>query len=129
MVAASTRTEKGQNRPVTCWHGVVNGAGCRMVISSSGWLGWATGQLRQRLSARIGLMWSSASCLPVLRIIQQELAAGMLLVDVMSETGRVFACVLRPVIGTVSVQSYMDMSRSYIRATGARSRTPSKGQN
>jgi hypothetical protein len=106
---------------------MVDGAGRRMLLQWSERLGWAAGQLRQRWSARVGLTWSSASCLPVLRIVQQELAAGMLLVDVLSKSGRTFACVLRPVIGTVGTKYYINMLRSHVRATDARRRAQSKG--
>ena len=58
----------------------------------------------------------------VLRTVVQELAAGMLLVNVKSKSDRTFACVLRPVIGTVGIMYYINMSWSHGRATGARSR-------
>ena len=58
----------------------------------------------------------------VLRTVGQELAAGMLLVAGMSKSDRIFACVLRPVIGTVGTMYYFNMVRSQGRATGARSR-------
>ena len=68
--------------------------------------------------------------LPVLRIMCRKLPPSMFLVDVMMKIARTFgfACVLRPVIGTVSMRYYINTRGSQGQAMGARSRAPAKGR-
>ena len=66
--------------------------------------------------------------LPVLRIMCRKLPPSMFLVDVMMKIARTFACVLRPVIGTVGMRYYINTRGSQGQAMGARSRAPAKGR-
>ena len=62
--------------------------------------------------------------LPVLRIMCRKLPPSMFLVDVMMKIARTFACVLRPVIGTVGMRYYINTRGSQGQAMGA---PPAKG--
>ena len=106
-LAALTRS--GQD---SCWCDVAP------VVRWAG-LHYCSAPAAQERSYRAALVVSSMFA--VLRTVGQELAAGMLLVAGMSESDRTFACVLRPVIGTVGIMYYINMSRSNGRATGAQS--------
>ena len=127
QVACLVSTEKGPTghlQRCRVWMGVVTHT--RWFLPLPGPL-WGATRWRKRRSELRPRCWWCSQCSACTQRLWRRLRNDVLLVVRPSKSGRLFACTLRTVIGTIGVVRNINIIRSPGRAMNARGRTQAKG--